>query len=859
MISFKALSDNPPDIRLKQITCDMEDYIIDDKGYTYVVPLIWSRRRDFESDFVQLRNNTHISVELFVSDCANTACFKLYFTFFAERYRPVKLPNGLWNCSVKHYASFHQHLACNLKTECEDGRDETGACPFSTPRCSGHIALCNRCYTVVKNIPQLANDCRDKSDESFCKHPPCFNQFRCTNSQCLSFDRVCDFMFHCQDQSDEKDCEQFRGRSKTKQPGLPPPVIVHFDGISYFVSTAMNSSQPCPDSHYRCPGEFNDCLPVYTRCNGMYDCIDHQDEEGCEELTCPGLFRCRLSRQCLHSDHLCDGWPHCPLNDDELSCHAICPVNCLCQGYAFQCPKPFAASLFPYLRYLDATGAGMTLYDVRNNAMLVGVVLAQCSITVLNKIQLLNLKYLDLSNNQLYNVNLTSLLGLENLRTLSLSNNPLTSLHTGLSSVSEHSTLTALDLSFTTLTVLETRAFVLFPGIKELNLTSTSIQTISPGVFQLTLHLTGLFMDGSPIEQFPSDIFRDLTSLRFISTQNYKLCCAEILPYNLDQSKCIAPQDEISSCEDLLQSWTYRGFLGLIACLSLIGNAACCCARLFARSLASSSGFSVFVTNLTMADFLMGVYIAIIGVADEQFRGQYLHNDDAWKNSATCKLAGFLSLLSSEVSALIIWFITLDRFIVLRFPFSAMKFDRTSAAVACLFTWLAGFVLAVLPLLPVTSHWEFYSQTGICIPLPVTRREFKGRIYSFSVLIVLNFIVFLFISAGQAFIYWSIQENAMKTDSTKASRDMTIARRLVTIAVTDFMCWFPIGVCGMLALAGIPIPGEVNVALAVFVLPLNSAVNPFMYTFNTLAEKRRKTNEAKLLKWLESHTDLVVN
>jgi hypothetical protein len=32
--------------------------------------------------------------------------------------------------------------------------------------------------------------------------------------------------------------------------------------------------------------------------------------------------------------------------------------------------------------------------------------------------------------------------------------------------------------------------------------------------------------------------------------------------------------------------------------------------------------------------------------------------------------------------------------------------------------WTLVLVLAEVPLLPVTSHWGFYSHTGICIPLP---------------------------------------------------------------------------------------------------------------------------------------------
>ncbi|XP_076472282.1 relaxin receptor 2-like [Babylonia areolata] len=355
------------------------------------------------------------------------------------------------------------------------------------------------------------------------------------NGQCVSFENVCDQMPECLDESDEKGCAYVRS-VHVLLPYFPSPAFTRFDGLEQFISVRMNSSESCPDSHYRCPGEFNDCMPVYTRCNGMYDCKGHEDEERC---------------------------------------------------------------------------TGMSLSDVGSHTYLVHLVLAQCSLTLL-------------TNNT------------------------------------------------------------------------------------------------------------------------------------------------------------------------------------------SSSGFSVFVTNLTISDSFMGVYITVIGQADERFRGIYLHHDDTWKNSVTCKIAGFLSLLSSEVSALIIWLITLDRFLVLRFPFSTLRFEKQSAMVTCLFTWLIGWFLALLPLLPMTSHWEFYSQTGICIPLPITRMEFKGKSYSFGVLIVMNFILFLLISAGQTFVYWSIQNNSLKTDTTRVSRDMTVARRLISVAVTDFVCWFPIGLCGILASAGTPIPGEMS-------------------------------------------------
>nr|KAG5703871.1 hypothetical protein BaRGS_031505 [Batillaria attramentaria] len=75
------------------------------------------------------------------------------------------------------------------------------------------------------------------------------------------------------------------------------------------------------------------------------------------------------------------------------------------------------------------------------------------------------------------------------------------------------------------------------------------------------------------------------------------------------------------------------------------------------------------------------------------------------------------------------------------------------------------------------------------------------------------------------------------TSDTRNTNDLTIARRLTTIVLSDFLCWFPIGLLGLLASTGTPISGEVNVAMAIFVLPLNSALNPFLYTLNMLLEK----------------------
>ena len=1045
--------------------------------------LLW-RVTDLQHDHKGILEATNVIIQwtkLSRYNYCKSVCLTVYFSFHPKSNVPQRLSSGLYNCSVDDYWRFRPHVDCNLKVDCEDGRDEAGHCPFSSPACQGWVASRNRCYKYVSketleqvvnsdhstftkaatfcaslnasvgtfrtskdcnailkifkfripfelkggqgevglsygslNVPKMYRrslvaydktvihhslakkykfyhtgteirfvlrfyqtrglyydlcsftcqpqaqsyafcefvipdtgqhhkdialfsnalfsfskgntifsrcpngqvvhtflschphnacgdtfsnfcavsgnlkniedsvpgihqpvfscdggitrlpyslvcdfkyECKDRSDETFCQHPPCYT-FACSNGQCVSYSKRCDLTYDCLDESDEQMCEGYtKYRFSIRE--TKSPTLITFDGKHSFRVKRMSSHEVCPETHYRCPGEFNDCLPVYTRCNGWYDCIDHEDEEACETMACPGLYRCFNNTLCLHADHLCDDWPHCPQHDDEWLCDMTCPAQCVCLGHVFLCSKAFSAHLVSHLRFLDAQGSGMAPSDLHNNTYMVHLSLSRCALNYLPTMSFLNLQFLDLSVNNLTVVSITTFVNLVNLRYLSLAKNPIDSIHYDPNITVQFNTLRKVDLSFNKLTVFDSKAFSNMIRLRSLNLSFSTIYAIHPNGFQYTPKLTHLYLAGSPIDMFPADLFKALTSLQTLSSQTYKLCCREILPDHFEPFACTAPRNEISSCEDLLQSVTYRGFLWSISILSLLGNTFCLVFRVCVQKTEIASSFHVFVANLSTADLLMGVYIAIIGVADSRLRGKYLFFEETWKHSVACKVAGFLSLLSSEVSALTIWLITLDRFIVLRFPFSSVRFQRTSAAVACTVSWLVGLLLASTPLLPITSHWEFFSQTGICLPLPVTRQDFKGKIFSISIFIVLNFILFALIAMGQNFIYWSVQRNAFNTDSAKVSRDMTIARRLISVAVTDFLCWFPIGLCGLLALADIPISVEVNVALAIFVLPLNSALNPFMYTFNMLMEKRRKSRETKLLKWLDSNSDML--
>ncbi|PVD27181.1 hypothetical protein C0Q70_12335 [Pomacea canaliculata] len=271
-------------------------------------------------------------------------------------------------------------------------------------------------------------DCLDGSDENFCSRDYNCTGFTCLNGQCVDSHKLCDVNRDCWDGSDE-DCVVFRTWNINLTSFAYPPAVIDFDQQTDVTYKELNSSDSCPEMHFRCPPEGY-CLPVYVRCNGVYDCPYHEDEEDCASYTCPGFYRCRASTVCVHVDHMCDGRPQCPQHDDELFCELSCPQGCVCQGLAFVCSEKFNMQKFPAMRYLDASGSGMTTRDLSPSINLVWLSLAACKLQILSNMSLPSLQTLDLSDNLIRSLDMSYFMQFKNLRVLRLAGNPLQSLFT---------------------------------------------------------------------------------------------------------------------------------------------------------------------------------------------------------------------------------------------------------------------------------------------------------------------------------------------------------------------------------------------------------------------------------------------
>nr|XP_054763588.1 uncharacterized protein LOC129270213 [Lytechinus pictus] len=96
------------------------------------------------------------------------------------------------------------------------------------------------------------------------------------------------------------------------------------DSFFFEVLGVSADSYMCQADQIPCSGVFAGCYNEQDTCDGVFDCFDGQDEDGCE---CPSIWEARctlptLGSVCLHRLHFCDGHPQCI--DDEFDCTFEC-------------------------------------------------------------------------------------------------------------------------------------------------------------------------------------------------------------------------------------------------------------------------------------------------------------------------------------------------------------------------------------------------------------------------------------------------------------------------------------------------------------------------------------------------------
>lgn len=248
---------------------------------------------------------------------------------------------------------------------------------------------------------------------------------------------------------------------------------------------------------------------------------------------------------------------------------------------------------------------------------------------------------------------------------------------------------------------------------------------------------------------------------------------------------------------------------------------------IFSRSKMDVPRF--LVCNLAAADFFMGIYLGFLAVVDASTLGEFRMYAIPWQMSAGCQLAGFLGVLSSELSVYTLAVITLERNYAITHAMHLNKrlsLKHAGYIMAC--GWSFALVMALLPVFGVSDYRKF----AICLPFETTTGPAS-----------LTYVVFLMFINGVAFFTlmgcYLKMYCAIRGSQAWNSNDSRIAKRMALLVFTDFICWSPIAFFSLTAAFGLQLISlEQAKVFTVFVLPLNSCCNPFLYAILTKQFKK---------------------
>ncbi|XP_075958162.1 relaxin receptor 2a [Anarhichas minor] len=408
--------------------------------------------------------------------------------------------------------------------------------------------------------------------------------------------------------------------------------------------------------------------------------------------------------------------------------------------------------------------------------------------------------------------------------------------------------LTELNLSSNRIRELPKNTFKsVSKSLLKLNISHNPLLRIHPSHFSHLTHLQSLALEGIEIPDVQTKMFLTMKNLSHIYFKTFQYCS-----YAPHVRSCKPNTDGISSFEDLLANMVLRVSVWVMAFITCFGNLFVIGMRSLIR--AENNLHAACIKVLCCADCLMGVYLFFIGVFDVKFRGQYNRNALLWMESVECRTIGFLAMLSSEVSVLLLTYLTLEKFLVIVFPFSNLRPGKLQTVVVLASIWLLGFIIAAVPLMNEDVFGNYYGRNGVCFPLHSDRQEkptAKG--YSTGIFLGLNLVAFLVIALSYSSMFYSIYKTGINATDMRSRlhTDVAVANRFFFIVFSDALCWIPIFLVKILSLLEVEIPGTISSWIVIFILPINSALNPILYTLTT--SFFREQVEVLLCRWQRRH------
>uniref|UniRef100_A0A8P0P216 Relaxin family peptide receptor 1 n=1 Tax=Canis lupus familiaris TaxID=9615 RepID=A0A8P0P216_CANLF len=619
---------------------------------------------------------------------------------------------------------------------------------------------------------------------------------------------------------------------------------------------------PGGGQHARCSlgffpcGNTTRCLPQLLHCNGVDDCGNQADEDNCGDNNGWPL---QFDKYVANYYRMTSSYPF-EAQTSECLVGSV-PMQCVCRGLEVDCDEtnlravPSVSSnvtlmslRWNLIRKLPPDGfrkyhnlqklclqnnkiRSIPIYAFRGLHSLTKLYLSHNRITFLKPgvfEDLHRLEWLIIEDNHLSRISPLTFYGLNSLILLALMNNVLT--HLPDKPLCQYMPrLHWLDLEDNHIHNLRNLTFISCGNLTVLVMRKNKINHLNENTFAPLQKLAEFSLEGIEISNIQQRMFRPLMNLSHIYFKKFQYC-----GYAPHVRSCKPNTDGISSLENLLANIIQRVFVWVVSAVTCFGNIFVICMRSHIRSENKLHAMSII--SLCCADCLMGIYLFVIGAFDLKFRGEYNKHAQLWMDSIHCQLVGSLAILSTEVSVLLLTFLTLEKYICIVYPFRCLRPRKCRTITVLILIWTSGFIVALIPLTNKEFFKNYYGTNGVCFPLHSEDIESTGaQIYSVAIFLGVNLAAFIIIVFSYGSMFYSVHQSAITATEIRnqVKKEMILAKRFFFIVFTDALCWIPIFVLKFLSLLQVEIPGTITSWVVIFILPINSALNPILYTLTT--------------------------
>nr|XP_054363771.1 leucine-rich repeat-containing G-protein coupled receptor 6 [Mirounga angustirostris] len=273
-------------------------------------------------------------------------------------------------------------------------------------------------------------------------------------------------------------------------------------------------------------------------------------------------------------------------------------------------------------------------------------------------------------------------------------------------------------------------------------------------------------------------------------------------------------------CEHLFESWGIRLAVWAVVLLSVLCNGLVLLS-VFAGGPGPLPPVKFVVGAIAGANALTGISCGLLASVDALTFGQFSQYGARWEMGLGCQATGFLAVLGSEASVLLLTLAAVQCSISVSCVRAYGKAPSLSSvragALGCLL--LAGLAAA----LPLASVGE-YGASPLC--LPYAPPEGRPAALGFAVaLVMMNSFCFLVVAGAYIKLYCELPRGDFE-----AVWDCAMVRHVAWLIFADGLLYCPVAFLSFASMLGLfPVTPEAVKSVLLVVLPLPACLNPLLY------------------------------